>query len=1091
MNRNIKVVKRDGSLADFDESKIFLALEKAFESVGYKFPDRYRRSIMKDLFTVVPNPIGVEDIQNRIERWLMDNKHFAVAKSYVLYREKHKTIREYADRNIAFIDRFIKSDNTANATIDDNSNVSNHNIAVLNAELHKEDNQKINYRLLETAVRNRYPEFDYKQMERDFSSIMYLHDSSSQVGMPYCVAITMYPFLLNGIKDLGGLSAKPNSLESFCGIFINMVFAIAAQFKGACMYYRQPLMVNNKPTTPIELASTIDTWIPFESDGQLWEMAVPKERLLISEEKRNVEIKKLYRRTYDKPLYKVTTNTGLTCTVTEDHVFKALVKNQVKEVKTKDLTLYDTVFVNKNLSQYLDRNNTEYKRNFCLGMLLGDGCLTTENFVQLSIGYKDSVYIDIFNSYSQDVFGYSLNVNKGHKCHNLQKYSKEYKDSIMKYLTGTRTEDKNIKMEYLNSLEEVCGFLDGIMASDGSYYHCYGISLINHNLIASIEFCLDYLKIPYKKKIEKAHDNKQTLYTLNFSSCAKPYLTNFIKKCKPHKGADYIYYLGNKAKARTNKDENSFDTAKRGGNKYGRFSELDVITSIERIENDHPYVYELETTSHWYSCGGIITHNCATPGVFIAMDYFCRKEWGDDYYLREDYLVNSGMCSRDRTIKEQIFQYFQQMTYSINQPASARGGQSVFWNVSIFDREFYDTMYEDFRYPDGTCPSWESFNWLQKSYMHWLNQERLKCILTFPVLSVALIYREGKFVDEKLYEYTCKEYAEGNSFFTYINDSPESLSSCCRLSSKLSKPQFNFTNGQIGEMTGSKNVITLNLNRIIQDWYNTLGSPNPLSWNEHRDDFKEYLCAILDRVYKYQTAYNDCLMKLYDAGLLTVYTAGFIDLKKQYLTIGINGLNQAAEFLGIDCNKNPRYEQFCNDIFSFIKEQNTLHKTKDLMFNTEFTPCESAAIKMYNRDRNDGYWVPKDTNLYASYIYKPNDPHISLLDKIYLHGREFCGDNLDGGSAAHLNLEKHLSYEQYLKILKYAGDVGCKYLTFNVVNSECEDCHYIAKEPFDICPKCGSKKVSHYDRVIGYLTKISNWSEGRQIEQKTRVYSSI
>ena len=715
MNRNIKVVKRDGSLADFDESKIFLALEKAFESVGYKFPDRYRRSIMKDLFTVVPNPIGVEDIQNRIERWLMDNKHFAVAKSYVLYREKHKTIREYADRNIAFIDRFIKSDNTANATIDDNSNVSNHNIAVLNAELHKEDNQKINYRLLETAVRNRYPEFDYKQMERDFSSIMYLHDSSSQVGMPYCVAITMYPFLLNGIKDLGGLSAKPNSLESFCGIFINMVFAIAAQFKGAI----------------------------------------------------------------------------------------------------------------------------------------------------------------------------------------------------------------------------------------------------------------------------------------------------------------------------------------------------------------------------------------ATPSVFIAMDYFCRKEWGDDYYLREDCLVNSGMCSRDRTIKEQIFQYFQQMTYSINQPASARGGQSVFWNVSIFDREFYDTMYEDFRYPDGTCPSWESFNWLQKSYMHWLNQERLKCILTFPVLSVALIYREGKFVDEKLYEYTCKEYAEGNSFFTYINDSPESLSSCCRLSSKLSKPQFNFTNGQIGEMTGSKNVITLNLNRIIQDWYNTLGSPNPFYWDEHRNDFKEYLCAILDRVYKYQTAYNDCLMKLYDAGLLTVYTAGFIDLKKQYLTIGINGLNQAAEFLGIDCNKNPRYEQFCNDIFSFIKEQNTLHKTKDLMFNTEFTPCESAAIKMYNRDKNDGYWVPKDTNLYASYIYKPNDSHISLLDKIYLHGRDFCGDNLDGGSAAHLNLEKHLSYEQYLKILKYAGDVGCKYLTFNVVNSECEDCHYIAKEPFDICPKCGSKKVSHYDRVIGYLTKISNWSEGRQIEQKTRVYSSI
>lgn len=709
------VVKRDGRLEKFNPVKIEKAVSAAFTSVGRKLPDRVIESFVSQVIEDLPDPCGVEEIQNKVENELMRRNCFSVAKAYILYREKHKAIREYADKNIAFIDNFIKSDNTANATIDDNSNVSNHNIAVLNAELHKEDNQKINYRLLEEAVRNRYPDFDYKQMEKDFNTIMYLHDSSSQVGMPYCVAITMYPFLLNGIKDLGGLSAKPNSLGSFCGIFINMVFAIAAQFKGAV----------------------------------------------------------------------------------------------------------------------------------------------------------------------------------------------------------------------------------------------------------------------------------------------------------------------------------------------------------------------------------------ATPGVFIAMDYFCRKEWGDDYYIKAGDCIHSPLCNRKRTVKEQILQYFQQITYSINQPASARGGQSVFWNVSVFDKEFYDTMYGDFKYPDGTAPQWESFNWLQKLYMHWLNQERLKCILTFPVLSVALIYKEGKFVDEELYKFTCQEYAEGNSFFTYINDSPESLSSCCRLSSKLSKPQFNFTNGQIGEMTGSKNVITLNLNRIVQDCVKINNLSRGKWWDGDWILFKNYLKEILDRVYRYQTAYNDCLMKLYNAGLLTVYTAGFIDLKKQYLTIGINGLNQAAEFIGLECNNNPQYEHFCNEIFSTIKEQNILHKTKDFMFNTEFTPCESAAIKMYNRDKKDGYWVPEDTNLYASYIYKPNDTHISLLDKIYLHGRSFCGDNLDGGSAAHLNLEKHLSYEQYLKILKYAGDVGCKYLTFNVVNSECEDCHYIAKEPFDICPKCDSKKVSHYDRVIGYLAKISNWSKGRQEEQKTRVYEKI
>ena len=415
-------------------------------------------------------------------------------------------------------------------------------------------------------------------------------------------------------------------------------------------------------------------------------------------------------------------------------------------------------------------------------------------------------------------------------------------------------------------------------------------------------------------------------------------------------------------------------------------------------------------------------------------------------------------------------------------------------------------MYGEFYFPDNTQAKWESFDWLQKLYLHWLNQERLKCILTFPVVSVALIYKDGEFVDKDLFKYTCQEYSEGNSFFTYINDSPESLSSCCRLSSKISKPQFNFTNGQVGEMTGSKNVITLNFNRIIQDWYNSMkvnvsvgekygkASSNFIGSllrtdKDLQESLKVYLIEILERVYKYQTAYNSCLTHLYNAGLLTSYNAGFIDLKKQYLTIGINGLNQSAEFLGYQCNKNESYKKFCNLIFSTIKGQNQLHRTKDLMFNTEFTPCESASIKLYNRDKKDGYWVPSDTNLYASYIFKPNDINISVLDKIYLHGKDFCGDNLDGGSAAHINLDSHLSEQQYEKLLTYAAEVGCKYLTFNVPNSECQDCGFITKTPISECPHCGSKNIDYYDRVIGYLTKIKNWSAGRQQEQKTRVYT--
>ena len=373
--------------------------------------------------------------------------------------------------------------------------------------------------------------------------------------------------------------------------------------------------------------------------------------------------------------------------------------------------------------------------------------------------------------------------------------------------------------------------------------------------------------------------------------------------------------------------------------------------------------------------------------------------------------------------------------------------------------------------------------------MMWFNEERTKCMLTFPVESFAMVYKDGEFLDKDSAEFVAEEYSRGHSFFTYISDTVDSLSSCCRLKNKVQTKEFNFTNGNMGIQTGSKSVITLNLNRIVQDWArNFEETPKQLD-----ETFVEHISEILGRVYKYHIAYNELLWDMYDSNLLPVYKAGFINLDKQYLTIGINGLNQAAEFLGIECNNNEDYKQFCQFIFGTIKDLNTKNNGKyfghTVTLNTECVPAESLAIKNYNWDKEDGYWVPEDTNLYASYIFKPNDKTVSVLEKLVLHGKDYIGDYLDGGSACHINIDHHFSKEQYDKLLHFAAEVGCQYFTFNCVNSECEDCGYISKEPFDVCPKCGSSKVSNYDRIIGYLTKINNWSAGRQIEQKTRVYS--
>ena len=712
-----RIIKRDGRVENFDITKIDVAIRKAFDAAGEDCTVDILSDIKDDLY--LEGDVKIEELQDQIEEALHNHGFFQVMKKYIIYREDRRHGREEVDANINFIKKYKEASNTANATIDDNSNVGNKNIGVLNSEIHKQQNVRTSRGMITAKLKELFPGFESKQYIADLENhIIYKHDESSFCGptAPYCVSETMYPFLAGGIKGIGGLSASPKNLDSFCGMYINLIFATSAMFAGA---------------------------------------------------------------------------------------------------------------------------------------------------------------------------------------------------------------------------------------------------------VATSEF-------------------------------------------------------------------------------------------------------------------------------LVYFDYFARKEWGNNYYTMPEQHITSEYFTKKKTIRSQIHQYFQQVIYSINQPAAARGLQSAFVNFSYFDKPFFEGMFGDFYFPDGTQPTWDSVKWIQKEFMQWFNKERLRCIITFPVESFALVYKDGKFVDEESARFVAEEYARGHSFFTYISDTVDSLSSCCRLKNKLQTKEFNFTNGNMGVQTGSKSVITLNLARIVQDWAENSGLAygRPVKFDV---SIKWYLNQILDRVYKYHIAYNECLWDMYDAGLLPVYSAGFIDLNRQYLTIGLNGLNQAAEFFGIECRDNKEYQDFCQMIFSIIKEANLAHNGKynghTLTFNTECVPAESLAAKNYNWDKQDGYWVPTDTNLYASYIFKPNDD-ISIFEKLRLHGRDYAGDYLDGGVAAHINLKEHLSAKQYWHIINYAAQVGCQYFTFNIPNCECEDCGFIAKQPFDKCPKCGSTHIALWDRIIGYLTKIKNWADPRKIEQKTRIYGT-
>lgn len=475
---------------------------------------------------------------------------------------------------------------------------------------------------------------------------------------------------------------------------------------------------------------------------------------------------------------------------------------------------------------------------------------------------------------------------------------------------------------------------------------------------------------------------------------------------------------------------------------------------------------------------------------FVALNYYVVIEFGPKWYDNLDHEVTTTDCRISRTVKGQILKAFKQFVWGINQPASNRCFQSPFTNISYYDHTYFDALFKDFCYPDGSKPEWKAVDTLQRLFMKWFNEVRLKQVLTFPVETFAMVH-DGQDIIDKDYKELCAEmYAEGHSFFTYISDSADSLASCCRLRNELAENTFSPTSGLTGVMTGSCNVITINVNRFVQDTVRKHALQG--HWQQHTERFKEELVAILERVYKYHIAFKTMLYDLEDKGMFAASNGGYIYMSKLYSTIGINGLNEGARFLGMQVSNNAEYIQFLQLILGTIKEQNKRHSIHDrkrpVLFNSEVVPAEGLGGKNYNWDKADGYWVPADENLYNSYFYNAHDD-TSVLDKFILHGRQTY-QFTDGGSAAHINLDDHLSKAQYLKLIDFAIANGTNYFTFNIPNSKCEDCGHVVKKPICTCHKCGSQHITQYTRVIGYLRPIKTFGQDRQIEAAKRVYSN-
>lgn len=440
----------------------------------------------------------------------------------------------------------------------------------------------------------------------------------------------------------------------------------------------------------------------------------------------------------------------------------------------------------------------------------------------------------------------------------------------------------------------------------------------------------------------------------------------------------------------------------------------------------------------------------ATVEFLLYFDYFAKKTWGTDYI---------DLHTAD------VRQALQGVVYALNQPASARGNQSVFWNISVLDRFYFEQLFGGFKFPDGTQPVYEgSFRKLQMFFMDWFRQERERALLTYPVLTASLLVdAEGKPRDKHFAWACAEEMSKGLSFFVYESDSVDSLSSCCRLRNEFTDNTFSYTLGAGGVSTGSVQVITVNMNRYVQTR-------------------EEPFSTLIDRVHMYLLAHREVIEDYIEGGLLPAYSTGFISLDKQFCTIGINGMLEASEFVKGKAD-TVFFSNYLKDIYKSNKEWK---EDTGVKFNTEFVPAENLGVKNAKWDKEDGLKVPRAC--YNSYFFPVEDDSYNIIDKLRLHGKENT-QWLDGGSACHLNMEQLMSKEQAYDLICIAGKLGVNYWTFNVLMTVCNDCGFINVNTENHCTKCGSKDIDYATRVIGYLKRISSFSTERQKEAGLRIYN--
>lgn len=465
-------------------------------------------------------------------------------------------------------------------------------------------------------------------------------------------------------------------------------------------------------------------------------------------------------------------------------------------------------------------------------------------------------------------------------------------------------------------------------------------------------------------------------------------------------------------------------------------------------------------------CSGAV----GLPNLIPYMYYFWRKDVKDGFYT----------ISPEKYAKQQI----QRFIYAINQPYVRDGIQSAFTNTSVFDHLYLEALFGGSEFPDGSfmIDDIEGIMDFQKLYMETMSEIRSKNMFTFPVSTISLIKKNGKFLDEDFAKWACMHNMKWNDSNIFADSSVNSLSNCCRLKSNIEDLGYFNSIGSTALRVGSVKVNTINLARLA------LEHPNE----------KEYLVALKD-ITELNLKCLDCVRTIIkrnvEKDLLPNYKYGLIDLKTQYNTIGILGIYETLKSFGYIEYDELGNAFYTEDAFRFGKKIfEVIHNTKyqfgldkDYMINIEAVPGESAATKLQIADTllyPDK--VVDDLPLYGNQFI-PLGIKTTLQERIRIAAAfdDFC----NGGSILHINIESPFTnFEQAWNMLNYITDQGITYFAFNTKIQACKKNHAFYGT---ICPICGGKVETEYTRIVGFYTPIKTWSKERKEEYKMRIWKDV